>query len=426
MELDTGPRKASRLITNMCNDLMVRCPNEHCGQVLPRGCMEQHTSKDCQEQKLNCPDEACTRLTKRKNFVQDRCIHTSHVECDCGELIELGRGEWLRHKDQECPRTGTKCDKCGERISRTQSPTSSPHICRELLPKCPGAEVGCDERLEPAELDAHAAQCTLARMAPYMAKQARLLSSLQEQLTQSQVRNDVLETGLNKIHDLLRTRLPDPSDAESSVSSHSGPVEEIERISTPSRHHLPSHQNINTSLALPAHLRALTPSPTAHLHSAIETQTATQTQLLLAQNESLRQDFTALSGETSNLVSALENLEGRTSMQIMNETLRIKEDLAHTNAALFSTRAQVSWLLSRERGQGQNAGGRGRAGGGGGGAAAAGPTSEAATAGPSSGPGGAAYDTFPSIPGSNSTSPRLMGVRRSSGAGGGSQERVKL
>jgi len=33
----------------------------------------------------------------------------------------------------------------------------------------------------------------------------------------------------------------------------------------------------------------------------------------------------------------------------MNETLRIREDLAHTNAALFATRSQVQWLLNQAR-----------------------------------------------------------------------------
>src|SRR5271156_906717 len=61
------PRKASRLIMNMCNDLKVRCPNEYCDEVLSRGVVEQHVTKDCPEERLTCPNPACNNLTKRKD-----------------------------------------------------------------------------------------------------------------------------------------------------------------------------------------------------------------------------------------------------------------------------------------------------------------------------------------------------------------------
>ena len=346
LELDNGPRKASRLITNMCNDLKVRCPNEECGQVLPRGCIELHISKDCQEQKLSCPETACTRLVKRKNFQERRCIHSSHFECDCGDLIELGRGDSLRHKDMDCPMTGMKCDKCGERMSRTQTPTLSPHICHENLTKCPGAEFGCDEHLDAVDLEAHSLHCPMALLAPFLQKQSRVIATLQERLTQAQVRNDILENGLTRTQDLIRLRLSTQSNTTSSSSSI---IEEIERSQqTPG---LRLDNTTNSVLTLPAHLRDLTPSPSL---SATHVQNhnnniATQTQLLLSQHESLRHDVNRFESDLATLAAGLEQLDGRTSMQIMNETLRIKEDLAHTNAALFSTRAQVQWMLNRDR-----------------------------------------------------------------------------
>ena len=349
LELDNDPRKASRLITNMCNDLKVRCPNEQCGQILPRGCIELHMSKDCQEQRLSCPETACTRLIKRKNFQAGRCIHSSHTECDCGDLIELGRGDWLRHQDMECPRTGMKCEKCGDRMSRTQTPTMSPHICHEHLIKCPGAEFGCDEHLDAGDLEGHSLQCPMARLAPFLEKQSRLISKLQEQLTQSQVRNDILENGLNKTQDLIRLRLPTGSNTASSSSSI---IEEIDRSQQrPGLRLDNATHTTNSTLTLPAHLRDLTPSPSL---SATDAQNhnnniATQTQLLLSQHEALRHEVSRFESDLAALAAGLEQLDGRTSMQIMNETLRIKEDLAHTNAALFSTRAQVQWMLNRDR-----------------------------------------------------------------------------
>jgi hypothetical protein len=341
------PRRASRLIVNMCNEIAVRCPNQDCQDLVPRGCIECHATKECPHEQLPCPGAECGKSVKRKNFVPDQCIHTSHIECDCGVIIELGRGEWLRHKDEECPNTGVKCQKCDQRISAKNYVNGAiGHICNEdESTLCPGRPFGCTDQFDPDELNTHTQSCSLARLAPFLSKQSKLLQSLQEQLTMVKIRNEVLETGFDKINDIINDRvLPSPPGEASDI-------EEIERDHIPSAI---SHRD----LLMPAHLRALTPSPDPEATSISQTQ-----QHLLALHESLRGNVTTLEQDISAMSNAISDLDARTSMQLMNETLRIKEDLAHTNAALFSTRAQVQWLLNRERlGQQQQAMGmRGRA-----------------------------------------------------------------
>lgn len=341
-------RKASRLIVNMCNETKVRCPNEDCEDVLPRGCIEHHATKECPHERLQCPDSTCEKLVKRKNYVPEQCIHSSHIECDCGAVIELGKGEWLRHKDEDCPNTGVKCNECGQRISaRDYLAGSSSHICNlDDSHVCPGRQYGCTDEFSPEDADAHFKSCPLARLAPHLQKQSQLLQSLQAQLTMAKVRNEVLEGGFDKINDILHDRvLPYVSRSDHSPAETSD-IEEIERD------HIPS------ALSQRDLLRAFTPSPDQDSLSISQTQ-----QHLLALHESLRGNVSNIENDISALSNTISDLDARTSMQIMNETLRIKEDLAHTNAALFSTRAQVQWLLNRERvGQQQQAMGmRGRA-----------------------------------------------------------------
>jgi hypothetical protein len=349
----SGSRKASRLIVNMCNDIRVRCPNEDCEEAVPRGLVERHATRDCPHERLPCPDTGCGKLVKRKNYVADQCIHTSHIECDCGAIIELGKGEWLKHKDEDCPATGVACKECGQRISaRDYLAGSQTHICstggQENI--CPGRAYGCTDDVE--DLEAHVRSCPLARLAPCLQKQSQLLQSLQEQLAMAKVRNEVLETGLGKITDLVHDRvLPYVSQSDRSFPEEASDVEEIERDHIPAAI---SHRD----LLMPAHLRALTPSPDPDATSVSQTQ-----RHLLALHEALRGDVSRLHEDVHALHTMMADLDARTSMQIMNETLRIKEDLAHTNAALFSTRSQVQWLLNRDRiGQQQQAMGmRGRA-----------------------------------------------------------------
>ncbi|KIW63774.1 hypothetical protein PV04_08751 [Phialophora macrospora] len=343
-------RKASRLIVNMCNEVKVNCPNEDCEQVLPRGYIERHATRECPHQRLGCPDPRCGKMVKRRNFVPEQCIHSSHIECDCGAVIELGKGEWLRHKDEDCPNTGVKCKQCGQRISaRDYLNGVTGHICDQDH-VCPGKEYGCTDEFIPDELDQHVKSCPLARMAPHLKRQSQLLQSLQEQLAVVKVRNEVLETGFDKINDIVNDRvLPHIDHIDRSPPPESD-IEEIERDHIPSA---VSHRD----LLMPAHLRALTPSPDPLASTISQTQ-----QHLLALHESLRGTVDTLENDITVMAGNIADLDARTSMQLMNETLRIKEELAHTNAALFSTRSQVQWLLNRERiGQQQQAMGmRGR------------------------------------------------------------------
>ena len=342
--------KASRLIVNMCNEIRVKCPNEDCNEEVARGCIEQHATKDCQHEWLDCPDPNCGKLVKRRNYVPEQCIHSSHIECDCGAVIELGKGEWLRHKDEDCPNTGVKCKECGQRISaRDYLSGVTGHICNQDH-LCPGRGYGCTDDVGPDDMVIHKATCPLARMAPYLKRQSQLLQSLQEQLAMVKVRNEVLETGFDKINDIVTDRVLPHIDHSDRSPPPESDIEEIERDHVPSAI---SHRD----LLMPAHLRALTPSPDPETTSIAQTQ-----QHLLALHESLRGTVSNLENDITVMANNIVDLDARSSMQIMNETLRIKEELAHTNAALFSTRSQVQWLLNRERiGQQQQAMGmRGR------------------------------------------------------------------
>ncbi|RMD45032.1 hypothetical protein DV735_g201, partial [Chaetothyriales sp. CBS 134920] len=326
-----APHNASRLIINMCNDLRVRCPNEKCEQVLPRGYIDKHVARDCPETRLRCPDSSCAKLVKRKALVPSQCSHTSHIECDCGAVIELGRGDWLRHRDEDCPTTGVKCEQCHERIAAKDylaGPGS--HVCKAEASTCPGAEYGCTDELTADTLDEHTKVCVLARLAPHLQKQSRLLDSLSSQLQLSKVRNEVLEAGLDKLSAVVNDQiLPSLPPRAATPLDQELDVEEIPR-------HPPADIG-SSGLSLPAHLRPLTPDA------------APTSRELFALHNNLQDSITTLSNTLTGLQHSVSELDARTSMTMMNETLRLKEDLAHHSAGLFSTRAQVQWLLTRER-----------------------------------------------------------------------------
>jgi len=60
---------------------------------------------------------------------------------------------------------------------------------------------------------------------------------------------------------------------------------------------------------------------------------------LLSLHESLREELDRVS-------MAVTELDARSSVTIINESLRLKEEMAHTNAVITSMRANVQWLMS--------------------------------------------------------------------------------
>jgi hypothetical protein len=342
--ITTVPRKASRLIVNMCDDLKVRCPNEGCGKELARGHIEYHATKQCGEQRLKCPAfPTCNKLTKRKHFVAEQCRHDTYIDCSCGKVIEVGKDDWIKHRAEECPEAGVKCETCNKRIPDDSYLPGTVHQCETEQQTCPGEGFGCGGRGEDEDLVGHIEQCTIAKLVPSLKAQASLFAEMKNELAWTKTRNEVLENALDRMNELGRIEHP----ASSTSAQPAGAQDEF---SLPS----PGFGDSNRSpqeLFGPWNAMQLPTSP----EQQVQLDTTSQ-QHLLALHESLRTSFANLQVDVRDLSSNLADVDARISMHIMNETLRIKEDLAHTNAALFATRSQVQWLLNQVRvGQQMNA-----------------------------------------------------------------------
>ncbi|KAH2611146.1 hypothetical protein KXV81_003414 [Aspergillus fumigatus] len=195
----------------------------------------------------------------------------------------------------DCP--GTLCDK------KTRKKDLSPDKkCMHELHQCSR----CDE--EVMEQDYENAR----------------LDSLELTIRHLQQRNEIFEDGLANI----RSTLLD--------ASHAVPGQHTETRLRPSG---------RSGSPDPPHLSG---SPSHADHSGAMSSNAATTTYLLALHESLRE-------EVGQLSHAITDLDARASMAIMNECLRIKEDMAHTNAAVSSIRMQIQWLMNPRLHQGQRA-----------------------------------------------------------------------
>lgn len=162
-------------------------------------------------------------------------------------------------------------------------------------------------KLKRADLATHQQTCPLITMGPYLEAQNSRLDSLELTVRHLRQRNEVFEDGLANIRSSLVDSSPPPSRNQQSHTDDS-----------PDRSGSGSGPD--------------TPNSSSNSNS-------TQTTYLLALHESLRDQVGQLS-------HAITDLDARASMAIMNECLRIKEDMAHTNAAMNSVRMQVQWLMN--------------------------------------------------------------------------------
>ncbi|KAJ5610947.1 hypothetical protein N7510_007666 [Penicillium lagena] len=302
-----------RLLINMCDDIRVRCPfiSEGCQEILPRGHVQSHVDKYCAYRPVPCPDTSCDKMTRQRDLHPDqKCIHGLRRCSRCEE--DVMEQDYEEHDKELCPSLETTCVDCGTTIVRREL---KKHVetCPEVVSPCAASKYGCPVKIRRAEIAGHEQLCPLIAMGPYFEAQNTRLDSLELTIRHLQQRNEIFEDGLANI----RSTLVDS--ARVGMSGASG-----------GNDHQTDHMDESVDRA-----------------SGVFSSNATT--YLLSLHESLRE-------EVGQLSHAITDLDARASMTIMNESLRIKEDMAHTNAAVNSVRMQVQWLMNPRLHQGPRAG----------------------------------------------------------------------
>ncbi|KAF5862008.1 hypothetical protein ETB97_012243 [Aspergillus alliaceus] len=294
------------------------CPfeAEGCKEVVPRGHVQSHVDKYCGYRLMDCPDVYCRKKTRKKDLsTENKCMHELHRCLRCDE--EIMEQDYEEHAQELCPSLKTTCPDCEATVFRK---ALREHIdsCPEAIHSCTASKYGCPVKLKRAELVTHEQTCPLITMGPYFEAQNARLDSLELTIRHLQQRNEIFEDGLANIRSTLVESSRAISGRNPDIPAESG---NEERPSNPSELLNEQYDNANNF-------------------------SSNATTYLLALHESLRE-------EVGQLSHAITDLDARASMAIMNECLRLKEDMAHTNAAVSSVRMQVQWLMNPRIHQGQ-------------------------------------------------------------------------
>lgn len=281
---------APQILNRILDELLVKCPQsrEGCLEEVPRCRVQDHVLKYCSFSQVDCPSEECLLTVRRRDTDGDRCLHY-RVECeDCKHLVM--KKDLEAHHKLECEVGRTSCPDCKDQVLVRDFKS---HIdrCPDVICPCAAAPYGCDFSARRTSLDEHLEACPLAKLMPFLKMQNERLDAHEVVLKHLRHKNSILETSFCTIRDTLS----------------------------------PSATLIDTSLP------GAEPPDTAPFDSTAHH--------LLSLHESLRE-------EVSRVSTAISEIDAKASMMAMNERLRAKEDLAHTNAAIGGMRMQLHWLVS--------------------------------------------------------------------------------
>ena len=378
-----------RLVINICDDIKVKCPNHKsgCDRILARGFAEHHATKQCDYRLVGCSDEQCAKKVPLMFRNDERCGHNS-IQCErCGS----SHLQWETSiHSKECERASSLCNECG---STDILDGRLVHLddCSRQITSCPGKLYGCPYSGPVTRLLEHETVCVFKSLLPYLQGQATKVDELRMDLAREKAKSENLEGSNHRLWETVARR-DNPSSTQLSSTSL-----------------LPRRSEDRSSWVGSAMLDDPTlTAPASHSPNASSTN-AQSARHLLSLHEGLRSQVEDLFGQVTGLDVSLATVDARQSMALMNETLRIKEELAHLNAAMHTLRSQVGWLLNQ-----RNAQLRGREPPAATLLGSAGPT-QASRAGPSTPLSGEAYV---------SDNPRPLPRRSSDGHS--SQERVKL
>lgn len=180
--------------------------------------------------------------------------------------------------------------------------------CQEFPTACPADQVGCDFKAPRKDLQQHVSNCALAKLAPYMQSMSSRIGDQQSEIRTLRSRNEILESSLVTMQRLVENL---------SSANVTRPDEALADLSHPDSTERDDDGGRQLENA---------PFDSASHH-------------MLSLHESLREELDRVS-------AAISEVDGKASMTIINETLRIREDMHHQNAAISSLKLQLQWLMN--------------------------------------------------------------------------------
>jgi uncharacterized CHY-type Zn-finger protein len=369
-------------LVNLVDELVVKCPknDDGCKAEVKRCEVKDHITIYCGYALIVCEAEGCGQPVRRKDAAQG-CLHYPVSCMSCHKELEKWKLEI--HWRSECPDRKVHCDMCKSAVFYRDLDEHNKATCPAISMPCPGKAFGCNSRSKRAQAEIHAKSCTFAKLAPVLQKQQERLDEQEAAQKEMSRKLEVLEGGFASMQNILYGKDEASSDR---LSADSGRMPYLRRSLLSTATVESETPTTPTGFDFPVILteRDGATSPTGTMHTAFTSASpptrsapappgprpddlpepfstdfdlaspsgfpppttnggpyASPLHHLLSMHESLRDEMSRIS-------SALSELDGRHSMQILNENLRTREEISYLGAQVAGLQRQVHWLTSAQ------------------------------------------------------------------------------
>lgn len=215
---------APRVIINMCDELIVRCPYSDlgCAETMERTLAKLHAEKYCEYRPVECPFIGCVLPVPRNKIIpgntEGRCLH-KRLDCEhCGERVR--EMDMQEHKLNACEVMPMPCTDCNivlprrDLIAHLESCPNRTFACVGTSYGCPATNLPMDQRA------AHEAGCALARLVPFLETQQSNMRSMEKDIRGLRQRNELLEDLLDTKVDRVEYDFDDIEDDDASPPTY--------------------------------------------------------------------------------------------------------------------------------------------------------------------------------------------------------------
>ncbi|KAI1115507.1 hypothetical protein F5Y14DRAFT_131113 [Nemania sp. NC0429] len=300
LRLADETRTAPKIVHNQLDNLLVRCPNSHrgCSLVVARSLVENHVTRYCDKTLVPCPHTSCDKTVARKHAGKG-CLHYN-VKCEyCEHTYE--KADLEEHQDSQCTNRKTACELCGAEYVRHKR---DEHVngCPEAETPCKFAQLGCTSRVRRKSLDQHVRVCEYRVVGPVGEQMAELRAELKALREKDQLKERRIKFLENKGFSIPSTNTSEGL----------------------------------TEMSLPDNPAPTDPAPYD------------------SRDQYFLSIFETMEAKVERLSSALNEVEGRHSVMLFNETLPIKDQITEIRSTLGVLGMHVRWLMNfrlQERGR---------------------------------------------------------------------------
>ncbi|KAK5656250.1 hypothetical protein OQA88_5012 [Cercophora sp. LCS_1] len=299
----------TRVLLDQLDRLRVQCPNRGCDHVCARELLAVHYERYCDYTLVHCPDPECSLRVARIDARADKgCLH-AYTTCQyCEKEIMLASLE--EHYDADCGGHTAKCASCNAIVVRHRMEKHTAKDCPKTVVACKWRPFGCSEWAPREEVEKH-------EQGPCVYQAIGRL--VRDRMEDRMVINE-LKDRLATVDERLRK-----AEKEKKRAREVAPAP-----------FMPDLDLNDSPRAAPSYSTGTWESPEDYM---------------LAQ-------FERIESEMEDLRKMVMELDGHHSMRLLNDTMRLNEQIAELGSKVGVIGMHTTWLMNVQRqSRGQQRGG---------------------------------------------------------------------